>query len=191
MPRAARCAAAVLRRRLSLSAPVLAAPYPTRTVEIIVSYGAGGSTDFVARAVAQKLAEKLGQPFVMLNRPGASGTIGIKTAIAAKPDGYTLYVGYTSETVVVPQISKTATYSVVDDFEPIAVTGLVPVVLMASKNVQANNLQGFHRRDPRQPGQIHLRRQRRQPAARDGRLDEQGPAISTSRMFPIAAARRA
>ena len=118
-------------------------PYPTRTVEIIVSYGAGGSTDFVARAVAQKLTERLGQPFVVLNRPGASGTIGIKTAIAAKPDGYTLYVGYTSETVVVPQISKTATYSVVDDFEPIAVTGLVPVVLMVSKNVKADNLKDF------------------------------------------------
>ena len=112
--------------------PALAASYPTRTVEIIVSYGAGGSTDFVARAVAQKLAERLGQPFVVLNRPGASGTIGIKTAIAAKPDGYTLYVGYTSETVVVPQISKTATYSVVDDFEPIAVTGLVPAMLTPS-----------------------------------------------------------
>src|SRR4051794_36992085 len=62
-----------------LVTPALAASYPTRTVEIIVSYGAGGSTDFVARAVAQKLSEKLGQAFVVLNRPGASGTIGIKT----------------------------------------------------------------------------------------------------------------
>ena len=128
----------------SLLTPALAAPaYPTHNVEIIVSYGAGGSTDFVARAVAQKLSEKLGQPFVILNRPGASGTIGITQAMHAAPDGYTLYVGYTSETVIVPQISKTATYSVVDDFEPIAITGLVPVVLMASKNVQANNLKDF------------------------------------------------
>ena len=121
----------------------IASAYPIRTVEIIVSYGAGGSTDFVARAVAQKLSEKLGQPFVVLNRPGASGTIGINTAMRAKPDGYTLYVGYTSETVVVPQISKTATYSVVDDFEPIAITGLVPVVLIVSKNVKADNLKDF------------------------------------------------
>jgi tripartite-type tricarboxylate transporter receptor subunit TctC len=121
----------------------VAAAYPTRTVEIIVSYGAGGSTDFVARAVAQKLSEKLGQAFVVLNRPGASGTIGINTAMRAKPDGYTLYVGYTSETVVVPQISKTATYSVVDDFEPIAITGLVPVVLVVSKTIKADNLKDF------------------------------------------------
>jgi tripartite-type tricarboxylate transporter receptor subunit TctC len=120
-----------------------AASYPNRNVEIIVSYGAGGSTDFVARMVAQKLSDKLGEPFVVLNRPGASGTIGIKSAMAAKPDGYTLYVGYTSETVVVPQISKTATYSILDDFEPIAVTGLVPVVLIVSKDFKANNLKEF------------------------------------------------
>ncbi|MCX7311937.1 MAG: tripartite tricarboxylate transporter substrate binding protein [Hyphomicrobiales bacterium] len=120
-----------------------AASYPTRTVEIIVSYAAGGSTDFVARTVAQRLTDKLGQPFVVLNRPGASGTIGLKAAMAAKPDGYTLYVGYTSETVVVPQISRTAAYSATDDFEPVAVTGLVPVVLIVSKNVKADNLKDF------------------------------------------------
>src|SRR6478735_626114 len=108
---------------ISIPARAQPAPYPTRTVEVIVAYGPGGSTDIVARTVAQKLTERLGQPFVILNRPGASGTIGIKAAMAAKPDGYTLYVGYTSETVVVPQISKSASYSVIDDFEPIAVTG--------------------------------------------------------------------
>jgi tripartite-type tricarboxylate transporter receptor subunit TctC len=121
----------------------LAEPYPTRTVEVIVAYGAGGSTDFVGRAIAQKLNERLGQPFVVLNRPGASGTIGINAAMRAKPDGYTIFVGYTAETVVVPQIVKNAKYSVVEDFEPIAITGLVPVVLMVSKNVKANNLKDF------------------------------------------------
>lgn len=126
-----------------VSTPAAAEHYPSRNVEIVVSYAAGGSTDFVARAVAQKLSEALGQSFVIINRPGASGTIGITNALRAKPDGYTLYVGYTSETVVMPQISTTATYSAIDDFEPIAVTGLVPVVLMVSKNVKANTLQEF------------------------------------------------
>jgi tripartite-type tricarboxylate transporter receptor subunit TctC len=120
-----------------------AQPYPSRPVEIIVAYGPGGSTDIVARTVAQKLGEQTGQSFVVLNRPGASGTIGIQTALRAKPDGYTIFVGYTSETVVAPQISKTATYSAIDDFEPIAVTGLVPVVLMVSKNFKANTLPEF------------------------------------------------
>lgn len=117
--------------------------YPTRNVEIIVPYGPGGSTDIVARIVAQNLQDRLGQSFVVLNRPGASGTLGITTAMRAAPDGYTLLNSYTAEAVVVPQISKTHKYSVVDDFEPIAVTGLVPVVLMVSKNVKANTLQEF------------------------------------------------
>ncbi len=127
----------------ALVAPVEAVPYPTRNVEVIVAYGPGGSTDIVARAVAQKLSERLGQSFVILNRPGASGTIGITAAMRANPDGYTLFVGYTAETVVLPQISPNAKYSVVDDFEPIAVTGLVPVVLTVSKNVKADNLKDF------------------------------------------------
>ena len=124
-------------------APVHAASYPTRNVEIIVAYGPGGSTDIVTRAVAQRLSERFGQTFVILNRPGASGTIGITAAMRATPDGYTLFGGYTAETVVVPQIMASAKYSVVDDFEPIAITGLVPVVLTVSKNIKADNLADF------------------------------------------------
>jgi tripartite-type tricarboxylate transporter receptor subunit TctC len=134
--------------------PALAAPYPTRNVEIIVAYGAGGSTDFVARSVAQKPSERMGQTFVILNRPGASGSIGIQAAKNAVPDGYTLFVGYTSETVVVPQISKTATYSALDDFEPIAITGLVPAVLTVSKNVKAGTLQDFIAEARANPGKF-------------------------------------
>ena len=146
MQRLACGSAALLLAATVACSPRFRAAYPIRTVEIIVAYGPGGSTDIVARIVAQKLQEKLGQTFVVLNRPGASGTIGISTAMRATPDGYTLYVGYTVETVVVPQISKTTTYSVVDDFEPIAITGLVPVVLMVSKNVKAEQPPGLHRR---------------------------------------------
>lgn len=120
-----------------------AAAYPVRNIEIIVGYAPGGSTDIVARIVAQRLQERFGQTVVVINRPGAGGTIGLTSAMRAAPDGYTLFNGYTAETVVVPQISKTAKYSVVEDFEPIAVTGVVPVVLMVSKNVKADNLKDF------------------------------------------------
>jgi tripartite-type tricarboxylate transporter receptor subunit TctC len=115
------------------------ARYPSRTIEIVVAYGGGGSTDLVARALAQKFQERLGQPVVVLNKPGGSGVIGATLAARAAPDGHTLYVGYTSETVVVPQLSKSARYSI-DDFEPIAVTGLVPLVLITSKSIRASNL---------------------------------------------------
>jgi tripartite-type tricarboxylate transporter receptor subunit TctC len=116
------------------------ARYPNRTIEVVVAYGAGGSTDLVARTIAQKFQERLGQSVVVLNKAGGSGTIGAMAAARAAPDGYTLYVGYTSEVVVVPQVSKSVKYSI-DDFEPIAVTGLVPLVLISSKKVRAGNLQ--------------------------------------------------
>lgn len=118
------------------------ARYPARTIEIVVAYGAGGSTDLVARALAEKFRERLGQSVVVLNKPGGSGTIGATAVARAAPDGYTLYVGYTSETVVVPQLSKSIKYSI-DDFEPIAVTGLVPLVLITSKNIRAATVQGL------------------------------------------------
>ena len=127
--------------------------YPSRTIEIVVAYGAGGSTDLVARALAQKFQDRLGQSVVVLNKPGGSGTIGATVAARANPDGYTLYVGYTSETVVVPQLSKNAKYSI-DDFEPIAVTGLVPLVLITSKNIRAGNLRELIEELRAQPGKF-------------------------------------
>jgi tripartite-type tricarboxylate transporter receptor subunit TctC len=130
---------------VGLVSPAFAQPaaYPSRNVEIIVPYGPGGSTDIVGRIVAQKLTDRLGQTFVVLNRPGASGTLGLNLAMRANPDGYTLLNSYTAEAVVVPQISKTHKYLIADEFEPIAVTGLVPVVLMVSKNMKADTLQDF------------------------------------------------
>ena len=152
-----------MRRRLSLAGIVglviaastvlcaAEAGYPDRTIEIVVSYGAGGSTDLVARAIAQKMQDRFGKPVVVLNKPGASGIVGATYAAHAAPDGYTLYVGYTSEMVVVPQISKEAKYSI-DDFAPIAVTGIVPVVLIAAKTVQANTLQELIAEIKQSPG---------------------------------------
>jgi tripartite-type tricarboxylate transporter receptor subunit TctC len=119
--------------------PAQAQRYPTKTIEIVVSYAAGGSTDLIARAIAQKLQDRLGQSVVVLNKPGASGTIGATMVARANPDGHTLYAGFTTEMAVVPQLSKSAKYTL-DDFEPIAVTGIIPVVLIASKNVRADNL---------------------------------------------------
>jgi tripartite-type tricarboxylate transporter receptor subunit TctC len=113
--------------------------YPNRTIEIVVSYSPGGSTDLVARSIAQKMQERFGQPVVVLNKPGASGAVGASYAAHATPDGYTLFVGFTSELVVVPQVSKNPSYSI-DDFDPIAVTGIVPLVLIGSKNITANTL---------------------------------------------------
>jgi tripartite-type tricarboxylate transporter receptor subunit TctC len=137
----------------SAATAVAAQGYPTRTIEIVVAYGPGGSTDLVARALAQKFQERLGQSAVVLNKAGGSGTIGATVAARANPDGYTLYVGYTSETVIVPQLAKGIKYSI-DDFEPIAVTGLVPLVLITSKNIRAGNLRELIEELRAQPGKF-------------------------------------
>lgn len=152
MPARALILGAVLAAFIS---PSFAQPaYPTRSIELIVPYGPGGSTDIVGRIVAQRLQERLGQNVVVLNRPGASGTTGLLAAMRAAPDGYTIANSYTAEAVVVPQISKTHKYSVLDDFEPIAITGLVPVVLMVSKNLKANTLQEFIAEVQTNPGKF-------------------------------------
>jgi tripartite-type tricarboxylate transporter receptor subunit TctC len=135
---------------LALAQP---ARYPSRTIEIIVAYGAGGSTDLVARALAQKFQDRLGQSAVVLNRPGASGALGATAAARAAPDGYTLFVGFTTETAVVPQVSKSAKYSL-DDFEPIAVSGIVPVVLIGAKTVRPNTLAELIEELRRSPGKF-------------------------------------
>jgi tripartite-type tricarboxylate transporter receptor subunit TctC len=129
------------------------ARYPSRTIEIVVAYGAGGSTDLVARALAQRFQQRLGQSVVVLNKPGGSGTIGAALAARARPDGYTLYVGYTSETVIVPQLSKAIQYSM-DDFDPIAVTGLVPLVLITSNSMRAGSLRELIAELRAQPGEF-------------------------------------
>ncbi len=134
--------------------PAFAQGYPNRNIELVVPYGPGGSTDIVARIVAQKLQERFNQNVVILNRPGASGTTGLLSAMRAAPDGYTILNSYTAEAVIVPQISAAHKYSILDDFEPIAITGLVPVVLMVSKNVKAATLKEFIAEVQANPGKF-------------------------------------
>lgn len=133
------------------TSPCGAASYPTRPVEIVVPYGAGGSTDQTARILAQRLQDRLGQSFVIINRPGASGTIGVTSVARAEPDGYTLLLSYATEIVVMPQMSKSVKYAI-DDFEPIAVTGWLPLVLVSAKYIPAKTLGEFIGAIRRSPG---------------------------------------
>ena len=77
-------------RRPPLAGSAVAQSYPARPVRIIVPYGAGGIADVMMRMVAEKMSAKLGQPFVIENRPGAAGIIGLKTVLSSTHDGYTL-----------------------------------------------------------------------------------------------------
>src|SRR5258706_6399822 len=90
---------------LAASLPLLAAaqsaePYPNRPVKMLIPYAPGGATDIIARHLSPKLQEALGQPFVVDNRPGASGNIALEAAAKAAPDGYTLLVGNVSTNAI-------------------------------------------------------------------------------------------
>src|SRR6267378_3811573 len=81
-------------------APAMAQEYPARPVKILVPYGPGGATDIIARIVAQRLTESMGQTFLVENRPGANGNIALEAAAKAPPDGYTLLVGNVSTNAI-------------------------------------------------------------------------------------------
>jgi len=98
--------------------PSSAQEYPTKPIEVVVAYPPGGGTDMTARAVADVAQKYVGQPLVVLNKPGATGTIGTQYVVSAKADGYTLLVAGGSETVSLPHF-KSLPYNPVDDFEPI------------------------------------------------------------------------
>jgi tripartite-type tricarboxylate transporter receptor subunit TctC len=98
--------------------PAGAQEYPSKPIEVIVGYAPGGGTDMTARAVADVAQKYVGQPLVVVNKPGAAGAIGTQYVATAKPDGYTLLVAGGSETVSLPHF-KSMPYNPVDDFEPI------------------------------------------------------------------------
>lgn len=104
---------------VAASAPALAA-YPERAIQLIVPYAPGGATDVMARIVAPRLGEALGQSVVIINRPGAGGAIGSLSASREKPDGYTIVMAVESSHAVNPSVQAKPAYDPVKDFAPIS-----------------------------------------------------------------------
>lgn len=117
---------------LSLSTLAQTTAWPEKSVTIVVPFPAGGSTDMVARAIALHMQTKLGQPFVVDNKPGATGTIGAGFVKRAPPDGYTLLVSSLGAFVVTPHLQKNVPYDATKDFDYISVPVQAPNVLVAS-----------------------------------------------------------
>lgn len=143
-------------RRLALAAmavclwlvgPVLPAAaqdtYPTRPVRFVVSFPPGGSADLMARAVAMKLDEKFGQTFVVENRPGAGGNIGLDLVAKAAPDGYTIGLGAAGALAVNVSLYKTMPFDPVKDFAPVTLLAEIPFVLAANPEVKAKTVAEF------------------------------------------------
>lgn len=120
--------------------PVQAQKYPDRPVKVLVGFAAGGSTDLVARAVARQMEGSLGQPFVVENKLGASGTVATAALAQSPADGYTLGACSTSAFTILPYLLKSVRYDPVKDFQPIAQIGLAPYVLVANQQLKAATL---------------------------------------------------
>ncbi|MBO9651254.1 MAG: tripartite tricarboxylate transporter substrate binding protein [Variovorax sp.] len=130
--------------------------YPNRPVTLVVPQAAGGANDTIARIVAQKLGEQMGQSFIVDNRPGAGGNVGTAAVARAKPDGYTLLLTVNSAQVINPALYKTTGFDPVKDFEPITPVATAGYVLVANKNFAANNVAELIAAAKAQPGKIAI-----------------------------------
>src|SRR5437879_5380385 len=116
--------------------------WPQKPVRILMPYAAGGNSDGMARIVAQRLTEKLGQSFVVENRAGANGAIASEAVARAAPDGYTLLWAVTPPLTISPAMSKVS-YDAVKDFAPISVLGTNAFVLLVNKDFPAKSVREF------------------------------------------------
>ena len=114
---------------LVLQAAAHAQIYPTKTIHLLVGFAPGGANDILARIVGQKLADSMGQPVVVENRPGAAGLIAAETLAKSPPDGYTLMLGSTGTQTMAPHLTKLH-YDALNAFTPVALVGSTPNALV-------------------------------------------------------------
>jgi tripartite-type tricarboxylate transporter receptor subunit TctC len=146
---------ALLALALAFSAAVNAvAAYPDRPVTMVVPFPPGGSTDAIARVLAQKMQEKLGGSFVVDNKPGATGTIGAAMVKRAPADGYTLFVSSLGPFVIAPHLIKGVQYDALKDFDPITVAVQAPNVLVVPASSPSKSLADLLANLKKTPGRL-------------------------------------
>jgi tripartite-type tricarboxylate transporter receptor subunit TctC len=139
----------------AMFAPLCAETYPSKPIRLIAPFPAGGGADIVGRIIGQKLAERLGQPVVMENRPGAAGNIGLEATAKARPDGYTLVLTTPSLTIS-PSLYKKLNYDPVKDLEPIALTAQVPNLFLVRPSLPVKNIKEFVEYARANPGKLNF-----------------------------------
>ena len=130
-----------------------AQPYPAKPIRMILAFPPGGPTDIVARVLAQKLTEQMGQQVIVDNKPGAGGNIGAELAARAPNDGYTMFYN-TSAIVINPALYGKASYDTLKDFVPVALTAAIPMVLVVHPSLPAKNMKEFVELAKSKPGQM-------------------------------------
>ncbi|PLC06914.1 LacI family transcriptional regulator [Variovorax sp. RO1] len=141
---------------LAIAAPAAFAQgpaYPAKPITMVVPFPPGGPTDLVARVLAQKLAEQLGQPVLVDNRGGANGNIGAQMVAKAPADGYTVLYN-TSSIALSPALYKSVSYDVQKDFAPVALVAVVPLALVTHPSVPASTVKEFVAYAKAHPGKL-------------------------------------
>ena len=115
-------------------------PYPNRFVRMVLGYAAGGGTDVVARILADKLSERLGQPVVVENRPGGAARLAVEYVAQQPADGYTMLIAAGAEMTIGPLISK-VNYSPIESFKPLTIAIEMPLILLVPADHPAKTVQ--------------------------------------------------
>ncbi len=126
---------------LTLPLSATAQSWPTKPIRLLVGFAPGGGTDIVMRAIAPKLGELLGQPIVVENRAGASGTIAADQVAKSAPDGYTLLAGHANSNAIAPHVLPKVPFDALNDFTPITYVGYVPNVLVVTPSLPAKSVE--------------------------------------------------
>ena len=129
--------------------------YPTRPVTLVVPAAPGGINDLAARLIAEGLTNELGQQFIVDNKGGASGNIGIRTVARAEPDGYTLLVAYSGYQVTNPSLFKELNWDPIRDFVPVGLAIKAPHVIVVRKDLPVNSLQELIEYAKAHPGELN------------------------------------
>jgi tripartite-type tricarboxylate transporter receptor subunit TctC len=138
---------------LSVASSMVAA-YPERTIRLVAPFPPGGGVDIVARVMAESMAEGLGQPMVVDNRPGATGRIGTEYVARAAPDGYTLLLGSVGASAIIPAAYAKLPYDAVKDFAAISLLALAPYALVVHPSLPAKNVGDIVAIARSKPGQL-------------------------------------
>ena len=127
--------------------------WPSKPVRVVVPYSTGGATDLIARLVGQKLTERLGQPFIVDNRPGAGGVIGADAVAKAPPDGHTVLLAVPAEMAILPHLQKMP-YQVDRDLATVSLAALTPLVLVTHPALPVKSVRDVIALARPRPGQL-------------------------------------
>ena len=141
---------------LLLAGGAWAQPYPTKSIRLVVPFPAAGTTDILAREVAQRLSVSFGQSVVVDNRPGAAGNIGSDMVAKSAPDGYTLLMGTVGTHAINPSLYAKMPYNHVKDFVPIVLVAGVPNVLEVTPSLPVNSVADLIKLAKEKPGQLNF-----------------------------------